>query len=636
MWGLVFSGLLLALAIVAFARPAAAAPAPRAVHADTYTFAFQDAEVGQVAQEILGTTLGVSYSIDPAVTGKISFRIDQRLTRAQLLEAFEAALAANGVVMVRNGDSLVLTPRAKAKEQAGLRMLNEGEGQAGYAVVAMPLSYATPSEVAKALETMGRGDMVVYVDDKLGLLMLGGTERELEAARQSLRVLDQSGLQNARMRWFEVEKAPAQTVAGELEQILQGAGIAGVTVIPLRRLNGLLVFARTPQALDQVSQWIEKLDVPSKEEVASLWVYRPRHVAADALATALNSVISGSTGGGSTPAPASPSKSEGGASTASTNAEAPGPATTPAFSGGSSGGDDSVRVGVSKESNALIITAPPSKWVQIKRILDEIDIRPGQVLIEASILEVTLGDDFRFGVNWSALGANGKATFTLSGDSGGAVAPTFPGLAATYIGKDIKAAVDTLKSMTEVEVISAPKLVTLDNHTAKLQVGDQVPVTINSAQSTATANAPLVTTTEYRDTGVILNVTPRISGDDEIVLDVDQEVSSAAETTSSGINSPTIQQRRLQSTLIVKDGGTIALGGLISSDKSKGQSGIPIAGDIPLFGRAFRSDNHKSSRTELIVLMTARIMKDQGSAEGVMKDLLADMQEIENRGLLRH
>ncbi len=656
----------LAMALLATASvPGPATAAPSAAHGDSYTFAFQDADIGQVADEILGRTLGVAYTVDPGVTGKISFRIDQRLTRAQLLEAFEAALAANGIVMVRSGDAVTLTPRAKAKEAAGLQTEGEAGGQAGYAVVAVPLSFATPSEVGKALQTMGQPDIVVYADDKLGLLMLGGTERELDAARQALRVLDRSGLDNSKIRWFDLTQAQAQTVGDELNQILKAANAPGIAIVPLKRLNGILAFARTPQALDEVSSWIAKLDVPGKDEAPALWVYHPLNLSADALASTLNAVLNGvpqteaptqaatqatnslmsgatTPGGMSFGGMSSGGMVSGGsplsigASVAPAPAGSPttaAPASAPQASFGSPGAD-SIRIGVSRESNILVITAPPSRWAQIKRMLDEIDRAPGQVLIEASVLEVTLTNELRLGVNWSAIAANGKLSIVSSANNAGAVAPTFPGLGITYIGSNIAAAIDALKAVTAVEVISAPKLVALDNHLARLEVGDQVPVTVQSAQETTTANSPLITTTEYRDTGVILNVTPRISGEDHIVLDIDQEVSSVAKTTSSGIDSPTIQQRRLQGTLSLKDGETMALGGMISSNRSRTSTGIPIAKDIPLLGAAFRSNDDSGGRSELIVLITAKIMRDPASSERVMKDLMADMKEIESRGLV--
>ena len=617
------------------ASDAHAASAGAASRAEPYTFAFDGANISQAAQEILGSALGLSYTIDPDVTGKITLRIDQRLTRPQLFEAFEAALEANGVTMVRTGDSVVLEPISKAKSLTQIQSPAESAGSIGYSVVAVPLSYATPSEVAKALSAMGHKDLVIYTDDKLGLIVLGGTSKELSTAEDTLRVLDQSGLQGSRMRWFDLDRAPAKDVGQELYQILRAAGSTGVAIVPLTRLNGLLVFARTSAALDEISGWVEKLDVPSKEERPGLWIYRPINLSADSLAATLRSIFSGGgQGGNADPSPASNSRPAGPA--APTGPSPPPEPELPAASGAPpvvEGG--AIRIGVNKDSNTMVIAAGNAQWIQIQRILDQIDRPPGQVLIEASILEVTLTNELRFGVDWSLVGAGSKLTGTFADNAAGSIAQQFPGLSVNYLSKTIDATVSALSSISDVQVVSAPKLMVLDNHTAKLEVGDQVPISTQSAQSTTAAGAPLVTSTDYKDTGVILNVTPRISGDNQIAIDVDQQVSDVAQTTSSSIDSPTIEQRHLSSTLLMRDGGTVALGGLISTGRTKTTTGVPYLTKIPLLGNAFKSTDDQTNRTELIVLITAKIIKDPGGASHAMDELEADMKEIKSRGLLK-
>jgi general secretion pathway protein D len=185
-----------------------------------------------------------------------------------------------------------------------------------------------------------------------------------------------------------------------------------------------------------------------------------------------------------------------------------------------------------------------------------------------------------------------------------------------------------------VEVVSAPKIMALDNHTAKLEVGDQVPTETQSSQSTSAPGAPIVSTVNYLSTGVILNVTPRVSGDDTITLDVDQEVSSAAQTQTATLT-PTIQQTKFESTLILKSGGVVALGGLISSTRTKGNTGLPYLKDIPGLGNLFNNNSNDLTRTELIVLLSAKIVRDDASARRVMADLMDDMHEIESRGLFK-
>ncbi len=603
----------------------AAQHAVAASAAQTYTFAFRDADIAQVAEEILGSTLGLTYTIDPSVSGKMTFRVERRMTQAQLLQAFEGALGNSGVVMVRQGDSLLLTARANAKASGGVTSSPDGVSRAGYSVVAVPLDYAAPSEVAKVLQSVGPAGIVLEADDKAGVLLLGGNGREIEAALSTIKVFDRSSLQGARMRWFELSQASAPAIAAEINQLLQASGTAGATVVPLRRLNGIIAFARSTGTLDEIGGWVERLDKSAGDQASTLWVYHPLNVSAESLAATLASVTPG--GGGYT-AQAAPVAAVSG-SAPPTSATAPSAPLAIA-----SNGEDQVRIGVDRESNSLLISASPADRVRLLKVLEEIDVTPSQVLIEASILEVTLTDGFSNGVNWSVLGDGGRLKVVSTSSSTGSVSPTLPGLAITFFNDDIRVAIDALSEQTAVEVISTPKIVTLNNRTATLQIGDQVPIVIQTAQSNVTPDAPRVVNVEYRDTGVILTVTPRISGDDSITLTITQEVSSVAKTTTSGIDSPTIQQRRFESTLMLRDGQAVALGGLISSTRTNGDSGVPYLKDVPLLGSLFKSQNQDERRTELIVLITARIMRSDEASARVMSDLLADLKEIQNRGLL--
>jgi general secretion pathway protein D len=439
----------------------------------------------------------------------------------------------------------------------------------------------------------------------------------------------------------------ATTVAPELEKIVQGAGLVGVTIVPMRRLNGVIIFSRSGEALSEMAKWVARLDTPGKEATSSMWIYRPKATAADALAKTLSSVLGlqGASGQADSRAPdlAPRGFQTGGLSSGLSGGPGQGfardqlaqptptaAALTPPAAGGQ--GDDAARIGVDRDTNTLIIFASSGRWLQIQKILAEIDRTPVQILIEASILEVTLSKDFEFGVDWSVLSKDLKVSSI--NNSNGTIGPSAPGLSVTFLDNNISAAVHALGSRTAVEVVSAPKIIALDGRTAHLQVGDQVPVVTQASQSTSAGNAPLVSSVDYRSTGVLLTVTPRVSGDDQLVLEVSQEVSSVAKTVSSGIDSPTIQQRRFESALVLHDGGVVALGGLISSTRSTGDTGIPYLKDIPVVGALFKSQSHSQDRSELIVLLTARIIRDRPASEKVMADLLGDMHELQGRGLL--
>lgn len=637
--------LVLSAACLTLGPPAAApalaaqAQAARAERAESFTFAFRDADIAQVAEEILGSALGVPYSVDPGVTGKVSFRIDRRLTRAQLLDAFEAALAVNDVTLLRQGDTLVLAPRDKARSSATLRdpAAVGGGRRGGYEVVAVPLSFSTPTEVAKALEAMTGSKAVLYSNDKLGLMVLGGSGSELQALLETIKVLDRNVFEGARIRWFDLHQAAAGTVAADLSKILATAGMQGVSVSPLSRLNGLIVSARTETAMNEVAGWITRLDTPSRDLSTQLHVYRPRSASAASLARTLSQVLSigaGQSGGSNDrQSDREASRTDAAASTNDDSAtRSGGEGDTESL--GDQKLEDGVRIGVDRDSNTLIIRAPAARWMSLQQTLAEIDRPPAQVMIEASIIEVSLTNDFRFGVDWSAIGDSGKLTGNSVYTDNGVIGPKFPGFSITYLGSNIDAAVNALGSRTAIDVVSAPKLITLDNHKARLQIGDQVPIVTQTATDTTTSSPAIVNTVEYRDTGVILEVTPRISGDDKVVVDIAQEVSGVARTVTSGIDSPTIQQRKLSSTLVLQDGAVVALGGLISHRRSDSDSGVPGLKDVKFLGKLFKSSTKEAARTELIVLLTVKILRDPATSNQMTRDLLADMHEIETRGLL--
>ena len=218
----------------------------------------------------------------------------------------------------------------------------------------------------------------------------------------------------------------------------------------------------------------------------------------------------------------------------------------------------------------------------------------------------------------------------LSESGNGSVSPSFPGFSYLFTGRtDIRAVLNAIESLTNVRVISNPKLLVLNNREAQLQIGDQVPVTVQQSVSTGDDNAPIVNSVQFRDTGVILRVTPRVNKSGLVILDVSQEVSDVVPTTTSGIDSPTIQQRKFNSTVAVRDGETIALGGLIRETKSNGGSGIPGLRRIPVLGELFGSTQRTFRRTELIVLMTPKVIQSAEDSAELLRKLRQDFRALE-------
>lgn len=615
-----------AFALILSSLPMAAVPvlaAPAAPGVQTYTFVFKDADISQVAEEILGNSLGVAYRVEPGVAGKMNFSIEQRLTKAQLLAAFEAALSNYDVVMTQDGDTIVLKARKQATIGGQVTTSSGPASGIGFQIRAVPINYGSATEIAKALGTVAKSDMVLYSSDSLGLILLGGRAEELDNAMATIALFDQSTLSDARIRFYPLNSANAVTMAGDLQDLLKASGTSSVAIAPMRRLNGIFAFSRSSDVLDQVGRWVQKLDVPSQDTSIKVWVYHPRGGSAENLVRTLNAVMGN---GGDVMQPSATG------STTSTNSATD--TSTSSNTGSDSGSNQGTRIVADKDTNSIIINAPEAVLIRLQQVLNEIDHEPAQIFIEASILEVTLNKDLSYGVDWSKIASNGDLTVSNFTDKNTAFNTIAPGFSVSYVGDNISAAVTALSSQSKVKIVSAPKITTIENSPATLEVGDQVPIVTQSAQATNTSGAPVINTVDYRSTGVMLKVTPRITSDNRILLDVSQEVSSVAKTVTSGIDSPTINQRKMDSTLIVPEGTVVALGGLISSSDSNSDNGIPGLKDIPFIGGAFKGQTHSRDRTELIVLLQARILRDPSDYTSLTSNMSADLKDLMKDGAL--
>ncbi|MGH7895836.1 MAG: type II secretion system protein GspD, partial [Candidatus Binatia bacterium] len=278
-------------------------------------------------------------------------------------------------------------------------------------------------------------------------------------------------------------------------------------------------------------------------------------------------------------------------------------------------------------NNALVISATPEEYRKIESALRQLDVTPLQVLIEATIAEVTLTDELKYGLQWFFHAGDSNFTFSSDPDTG-AVAPIFPGFNYVLSSANAQVVLNALTAITDVKVISSPQLMVLNNETARLQVGDQVPIATQEAQSVVDADAPIVNSIEYRDTGVILSVSPRVNAGGLVVLDIIQEVSDVVETTTSDLDSPTIQQRQVKSTVAVQSGESIAIGGLIRDGNFKDVTGIPLLSEIPLFGNLFKTTTDTQRRTELLILLTPHVVANRQDAREITEELRSRVRAL--------
>jgi general secretion pathway protein D len=290
----------------------------------------------------------------------------------------------------------------------------------------------------------------------------------------------------------------------------------------------------------------------------------------------------------------------------------------PASSGAATGSTDQeprIKLSLDEGKNAILINATPSDYRRVMRMIGTLDVMPKQVLIEATIAEVTLTDELKFGVRWYLQSKNASTTFT--DDPSGALGAIFPSFSYAFAIKNLTATLSALNTITDVNIISSPSLTVMDNKTAMLQIGDEVPIITQSAVSTVATGAPVINSVSYKDTGIMLAMTPRINASGRILLDLEQEVSTVAATTTSGIDSPTIHKRHIQTSVVVNNGEALALGGLIQDSKTNTRTQAPILGDLPVIGNAFGQKDLQVGKTELLIIIVPHLMRDAGEARTV-------------------
>jgi general secretion pathway protein D len=298
----------------------------------------------------------------------------------------------------------------------------------------------------------------------------------------------------------------------------------------------------------------------------------------------------------------------------------------PASDGALAESHGEIKIIADADNNAVLVLASQQDYRAIEAAIRRLDIAPRQVLIEATIAEVTLSNTLDYGVRWflenrnNQFGFNAPVPTTASG----------AGLAFAFLNsnEDRSAFFDLLATESSVKFLSTPQVMVLDNQTATIRVGDQIPVTTRSSQSTTNPDAPIVTEVQFRDTGTLLTVTPRINAGGQVTLEISQEVSlPGTEPAVGGGGNVSIAQRTINSSVIVQSGQTVVLGGLILETTNEGRSGIPVLMNIPVLGKLFSSTSEDVFRTELIVTVTPRVIENQRAMQQVTEELRARMKK---------
>jgi len=594
------------------------------------TLNFVAADIKDVAKAVLGDYLKLNYEIAATVQGSITIQTSRPLQKSQVLPVLEQALRLNGMVLVHTNGIYKVMPLADAQGSSGPLTLRESRAP-GYGIEVAPVRYISAVEMQKLLGPLAPSQAIIHIDATRNVLIIEGTEPERQAILEDIALFDADWLAGMSYGLYTPNYIDAEELVRELTEILGGtASPIGniVKLVSINRLNTVLAISPQPKYLEQLRAWVKRLDRPSEGSDKRVFVYQVQNGRASDLAATLTKLIHGGIGqsGASTSRDFSGSSSDRGQSTAATQSVSPTfPAPTP-DTGSTIGG---VSITADETNNALVVLASPQEYSGIEASLRKLDAPPLQVYLEAAIAEVTLTNDLQFGVQYFYQ-PGAQHQITLSDTKTGTVESAFPGFSYMFTrGTNIKAVLDTLSSITRVEVTSSPQLMVLNNQTATLQVGDRVPIATEQAVGVVTSTSAIVNSIQYQDTGVILKVTPRVNHGGLVMMDISQEVSEVANTTSSNIDSPTIQERKINSSVAIQDGQTIALGGLIMDNRTKGRSGVPFVQQIPLLGYLFGDTTDNRTRTELMVLITPHVVENMDQARMVTDELRKKLPQVQ-------
>jgi general secretion pathway protein D len=514
------------------------------------------------------------------------------------------------------------------------------DDRSGFQVLAVPLNFVSPTEMEKILEPYAKEGAVVKADNARNILFLSGTQSELGNYLQTIEIFDVDWLAGMSTGIYYLQRVDANDIIVELEALFgEGAEnpLAGMfRFLPLERLNAVMVITPQEEYLYKAKQWVDRLDRADADGASNLYVYSVKNIKADDLAGYLNDVFGGSgsnrsssakaSGGNVVPGQSGKEVSSSGANKTNTNRRR--------NTNSSGSGINDIFISAIEDSNQLLIKAGVSDYEKILSAIQRLDIEPLQVLVELKIIEVTLNDaishgmDLLFGDGAPEIGGGGTGSKTPYDFSTSGARINGGGIAYRFVGTDAEARLTALEEQGRIAVLSTPSLLVLNNKNATINVGDQIPITnVGSINNGGGINNGTISSTRFIQTGVQVDITPRVNPGGLVYMEVSQDVSNPG-TPSANSDVPPIASRQLNTEIAVQSGNTIVMGGLISENDQFSRSGFPVLSKIPVLGNVFGSKNQSATRTELMLLITPTVIENPEQARKVTEEYAKKFQGL--------
>jgi len=628
-------------------------------------FNFDNADIYEVIR-VMAEILKINYLIDPRVKGVVNIHTTGQLPAEEIFPIFQSILRLNGVIAVKKDGLYEIVPLSDAKKTyvspTTLRGGAKGPSEEKYTIQIVPLKYIPATEASKLIKPFLSDGAEIAEHPPQNILIICDVASNIKKSLDILALFDTDIFTDTRVRIYPVLNADVTEVAKEMERIFSSFEVStksargvGITFTPVIRINSLLVVSAIPNIFEKVEGWLRELDkIPGEGSKLSVFVYYVQNAKAKDLADVLKEIFGKAK-------EKKVEKGEKAAAPAETTPRGAKPAPTPATPTAPAPGKEEaagvpegeIGIVVDEPTNSLIIKAFHRDYRSILETIKKLDIYPKQVLIEVLLAEVTLDESNQFGIEWAKFVSTSNPTPKSNAQGGvlqqqppvdtsgnpnpfGAALQSYGGLryAIVALGGRLSAAIDLAASEGRLKVISSPHIIASNNKEAKIQVGSSQPILTNTYTTpgvTSTTGAGVVEgTIEYKDIGIILGLTPRISDGGLVSLEVNIEDSSLLPTTALGnlSNVPAFSKKIAKTILSVKEGETVVIGGLISEQKQKTTSGIPLLSKVPVIGALFGFQSYQTTRDELILLMTPHIISDQASSDAVTREFKEKVESM--------
>lgn len=561
-----------------------------------FTFNSKNGDIKELIHQLLGEILNINYILDKRVAGTVSLNIPPgKIRKAELFTIVQSILDINGFAIVKDGNLYKILPMQEARQvpggvYKGDKIVKDGKD---IIIQIVPIKYVAPQEIIPTLRTFLTKAGTAVAPNDTHVIIIVDDASNMERLFTILKTFDLPFFAGKALKFYDIKNLNVKNLAKHLESISGTLGAntkgkkADLAFLPFVEANKLLVATKLPELFNTVELWIKNLDIHPKEgERVRTYIYKMQHILADQVAPILNEVFKVEIEK-IKKAPPSIAKKE-------------------------------LLIIADAGTNSLIIKATEPDYFRIKAIVEELDSTPQQVLIEVIIAEVKLNDSLQYGVQYfikdrfPQLADGSESTEGNEREVGVTLGP-IPDGSITFLNnaRNFTTLFSAIAGESTFEFLSTPNILVRDDQTATIQVGEDTPIVGGSTVvgETVTENV------QYRSVGIILTVTPHIGENGLVTLDITQEDSEVA---GEGVRAnPIFTTRRAETSLVVRDDNTILIGGIIETRETVGSTKIPIIGDIPIFGRLFKSRQVVKSKTELLVLITPHIIDSTLEAEVV-------------------